>query len=301
MNVLARMTAAAVPGAVGSGALAALWQQQARSVADCESDTIGGCLDLGFPTLLVGPLVVMVAVWLTLRTFGVEPARWATLVGALASGGLILLEQARHPRWTLPPVWLVVVLAMIGFAVGVFVVTATLPPVVRVALVLVLLAPLAAFPTLRQQARRVDDREAFAGLGLPLLVPRVPGYELGPALAYPADRVLLMTLVRERGWISVYVTDVPDDFAPPRQCGPVVSDILPSGPGGPASTASGCRRVDGDHWIRTESGREVHVVRRDGALVTISPGPDVRSGELATAATTLTAVTPRRLAELSNP
>ncbi|MFI7574677.1 hypothetical protein [Micromonospora sp. NPDC049497] len=301
MNLLNRMAVAAVPGGVGAGALAALWQERARAVAACESDTIGACLGFGFPVLLAGPLLVTAAVWLALRATGVGPAPWAAALGALATAGGVLLQQAAHPRWTPPPVWQAVVLAVIGFALGVAVVTVALPPAVRVGLVVALLAPLAVFPLLRQETRRTGDREAFAELGLPLLVPQVPGYDIASAHADRADRVLSVTATRGRRWISVYVVDLPDDFAPPGRCGLAVADIVLRRQRNQPPASPGCRQVGPDHWTRVEPVGEVHLVRRGDALVLVSPGTDVPAADVEKAATTLTPVTPNRLAESGNP
>ncbi|MEV5769075.1 hypothetical protein AB0L34_31585 [Micromonospora sp. NPDC052213] len=250
-----------------------LWQEQARSVADCESDTIGACLGFGFPVLLVGPLAVTAAVWLVLRAAGVAPALWAAVLGAVATTGAVLLQQAWYPRWTPPPVWLAVLLAVAGFAAGVAV---ALPPIVRAGLALALLAPAGRVPASRQEARRTGDQEAFARLGLPLPVPQVPGYDIASARADRVDRVLPVTVTRERRWISVHVIDLPDDFAPPRHCRPAVADIVLRRQRDQPLAAPGCRQVGPDHWTCAESGGEVHLVRCDDAFVLVSPAPTCR-------------------------
>ncbi|MBQ1018860.1 hypothetical protein KBX71_13440 [Micromonospora sp. D93] len=300
MNLLYRAAAAALPGSVGAGLLTALWQQQVRFVADCESETIGACLGFGFPILLVGPLVTTAAVWLVLRAVGVASPTWAAALGATATGGAALLQQAGHPGWTPPPVWMAVLLAAAGFAAGVAVVTVAMPAVIRVGLAMVLLAPFAAFPLLRRQTDRSVDQEAFTKLGLPLLIPQVPSYQIAEARADQDRRLLSVTMTHGRSWISVQVTDLPDGFAPPDRCGPTVADVAARRPGQVLAAAPGCRQVGPDHWTRIEPVGEVHLVRRSETVVLLSSVGDVPAADLETAAMTLTAVTPRQLSLLAN-
>lgn len=298
MNMFFRMAVAAVPGGLGAGLLAHLWQAQRRYQADCVPETIASCLNLGLFVLPFGPLAVTVAVWLTLWVAGVKWAGLSALLGAVIAAGGVLLEQGMHTRWTPPAVWLAMVLGAVGFAAGVLVVTAKLSPLVRVGLALVLLAPLAVFPALRKETRRVSDEKAFASLRIPLLVPQVPGYAIGWAAAFPEDDSLGMTLVREKYLISVFVIDLPDDFAPPRHCGPLVAELVLERPPDPP-LETGCQQLGPDRWTRVESSGEVHLVRREGTLVLVSP-LDAPAEDVAKAATTLTVLTPQRLAQLAN-
>lgn len=298
MNMFFRMAVAAVPGGLGAGLLTHLWQAQRRYQAECVPETIGSCLNLGLFVLPFGPLAVTVAVWLTLWVSGVRWAGLSALLGAVIAAGGVLLEQGMHTRWTPPAVWLAMVLGAVGFAAGVLVVTARLSPLVRVGLALVLLAPLAVFPALRKETRRDSDEKAFASLEIPLLVPQVPGYAIGWAAAFPEDDRLRMTLVREKHLISVFVIDLPDDFAPPQHCGPLVAELMGRPPDPPLET--GCRQLGRDHWARVERDDEVHLVRREGALVLVDP-LDAPAEDVAKAATTLTVLTPQRLAQLANP
>lgn len=298
MSMFFRVAVAAVPGGLGAGLLAHLWEEQRRYQADCVPETIGSCLNLGFFLLPFGPLAVTVAVWLTLWVSGVRWAGLSALLGAVIAAGGVLLEQGMHTRWTPPAVWLAMVLGAVGFAAGVLVVTARLSPLIRVGLALVLLAPLAVFPALRKETRRDSDEKAFASLEIPLLVPQVPGYAIGWAAAFPEDDRLRITLVREKHLIYVSVIDLPDDFAPPQHCGPLVAELMGRPPDPPLET--GCRQLGPDHWARVERDDEVHLVRREGALVLVDPS-DAPAEDVAKAATTLTVLTPQRLAQLANP
>ncbi len=299
MSMFFRVAVAAVPGGLGAGLLAHLWEEQRRYQADCVPETIGSCLNLGFFLLPFGPLAVTVAVWLTLWVSGVRWAALSALLGAVIAAGGVLLEQGMHTRWTPPAVWLAMVLGAVGFAAGVLVVTARLSPLIRVGLALVLLAPLAVFPALRKETRRDSDEKAFASLEIPLLVPQVPGYAIGWAAAFPEDDRLRITLVREKQRIYVSVIDLPDDFAPPQHCGPLVAEIVLERPPDPP-LETGCRQLGPDHWARVERDDEVHLVRREGALVLVDPS-DAPAEDVAKAATTLTVLTPQRLAQLANP
>ncbi|MEU4570702.1 hypothetical protein [Micromonospora sp. NPDC023956] len=290
---------AAVIGAVGAAVLAALWRDQADTHANCVPDTIGACFGYPVPILIVGPAVVPAVVWLALRATDARRALPAAVLGALTTAGAVLLQQATEPRWLPPSPWLAALLAAVGFGVGTLVVTARWPVPLQVGLALLLLAPLAAFEPLRRETRRDDRSAAFARVGLPLLVPTVPGYRVGFADADLSDRVLSVTLTRQRQWISVHVLPLPADFAPPQRCGPTTAAVVLRRESPQPSTPLPCRQVGPDHWTRAEAGGEVHLVRRGDALVLVSPGTDVPPTDTATAAATLTEVSAGRLAELS--
>ncbi|MET7468479.1 hypothetical protein ACFYON_13060 [Micromonospora sp. NPDC005686] len=297
MNVLYRMAVAAVPGGLGAAALAALWRHEADVVAGCESDTIGGCLSPGVPILLVGPLLVTAAVWFALRATGAEPAGWGAGLGALATVGGVLLQQAVDSGGTPTSPGLAFLLGVVGFGAGAAVVAVPVPPALRVVLVLVLLAPMAAFPAVRREAGRAHDRRTFAESGLALVVPRAPGYDVTAARADPDRRLLWVTVTRSDHSIYMSLIDLPADFAPPARCGPAVADV---GSAGRAGSAPGCRQVGPDHWTRSEPVGQVHLVRRGETLVLLEPGYGTPSADVETAARTLTPVSPARLAELAN-
>jgi hypothetical protein len=293
------VVAAAVPGALGAAVLAAIAQEQARFVANCVSDTIGVCLGYRYPVLVVGPLVVTVVVWLALRAVGErDRALPAALLGACATAGGLLMDQATHTRWIPPSVWFAVVVAAVGFGAGAAVATARLPMAVRIGLVLVLLAPLGAFAPLRKQTRHAALRANLERVDLPLFVSRVEGYRVGTARADVTDRVVSVSMVMGPRWVSLHVIPLPADFTPPLRCGPTAADIVLRRKRGHQRSSLPCRPVGTDHWIRDEAGGEVHLVRRGDALVLVSPTGGTPAADVATAATTLTEVTADRLAEL---
>ncbi|MEU4777632.1 hypothetical protein [Micromonospora sp. NPDC023633] len=298
MELFRGMATAAIPGGVGAGVLAALWHEQVRFQKSCESDTIGACLGFAFPALVVGPVVVVAAVWLLLRATEVGRPAPAALLGAAFTGGALRLALAARPFSVPPPVWLVVLLAVAGFAAGVAVVVARLPLVGRGVLALVLLLPWFVAPLVGKESRRDALREGFAQVGLPLVVPQVEGYQVTSARAFVDRRLLSITMDRGGGWVSVYVVPLPADFAPPGSCGPTRADISRRA-GREPSVPQPCRAVGADHWVRTEEGEEVHLVRREGGLVLLSPGGEASSADAAAGATNLTAVTPGQLAELA--
>ncbi|WP_229399841.1 hypothetical protein [Micromonospora okii] len=292
------MAAAALSGGAGAGVLAALWHEEVRFQRSCESDSFGACLSFALPVLFCGPVVLTAIVWLLLRATRVGRPLPAALLGAAASGGGALVTQAVRPFSGPMPVWLAVLLAVVGFAAGVAAMAAS-HPVVRAGLALTLLLPWAAAPALREPGRRYALRDGFAQVGLPLVVPQVEGYRVANARAFVERRVLSVRLERGEDSISVRVVPLPADFAPPARCGPAMADISVTDDDHGTPPPQPCRAAGHDHWVRAGQGEEVHLVRRGGAIVFLRSGPDTPSADAAAAAANLTEVTPERLAELA--
>ncbi|MFI6821893.1 hypothetical protein ACIBJE_13200 [Micromonospora sp. NPDC050187] len=307
--LLAGVLVAAFVAALGGAALADGWQNEARALAACKPASLS-CLSLGYPLLFVGVFVAVAAVWLAQRVMGTAEPEWGTLAGLAATTGALLLWEAGQPRWVPPPTDLAALLAGAGVAVGVAVVAAPLPRVLRVVFVVALAVPFAVYPTLSRETRRADLADRLDRVGLPLLVPRADGFAVDSARADPGRRFVHVTVDRkadprtdltseDRGrTVSILVTPVPADFAPPARCGPAAAD-LPVPDGAPAPSTDPCRPVGPDHWTRTEAGDEVHLLRRNDALVLVQPGWNASDRDAATVADSLTEVAPRRLAELA--
>ncbi|MEU6078871.1 hypothetical protein [Micromonospora sp. NPDC047074] len=297
MELFRGMATAGTAGGVGAGVLGVLWHEVVRFQNSCEADTIGACLGFAFPALVVGPVVVTAAVWLLLRLTEVERPLPAALLGAAATASALRLALATRPFSGPPPVWLVVLLAVAGFAAGVAVMAARLF-LVRTVLALVLLLPWFVSPLVSQESRRDALRDGFAQVGLPLVVPQVEGFQVSYARAFVNRRLLTVTMARGEGWLSVIVVPLPAGFAPPESCGPTMADA--SRLDGPrTSTPQPCRAVGADHWVRTEEEEDVHLVRHGGGLVLLSAGGEAAAADVAAGATNLSVVTPGQLADLA--
>ncbi|MER5700690.1 hypothetical protein ABT023_01840 [Micromonospora sp. NPDC002296] len=299
MRLIGAASLAGALGALGAAVLASLWRTEALLFASCEPETIGDCLTWRLPMLLVGPLVVTALVWLALWVFGADRAVPSALLGAIVTADALLLYEAFQPRWTPPSVWPAAALGAVGFGAGVLLGTVRLPLAAQVGVAAVLLlAPYGFFPVLHQTTRRADREEAFSQLGLPLLVPQVDGYRVVTAHVDRGDRKLSVSMSGGEFWFTIIVVPVPEGFAPPTHCGPTTDDLDRDQPADPATTLP-CRPVGPDHWVRVERDDQVHLIRRNDALVYVDPGVDVPAADLGAAAANLAEVTPQRLAELA--
>ncbi|MFF0819575.1 MULTISPECIES: hypothetical protein [Micromonospora] len=300
MRLIGRLSFAMALGALGAAALTSLWHTEALLVASCEPETIGSCFSWRLPTIFVGPLVVTALVWLALRATGADRALPAALLGAIATAGAVGLYEAFQPRWTPPPGWLAACLGAAGFAVGVLLGVVRLPMAVQAgAAAVLLLVPTAAFPLLHKATRRAERAQAFAQLGVPLMVAEVDGYRVTAALTDRSDRRLSVWMAKGESSLSIVVVPLPGGFSPPAHCGPTIDDLYGDRPAGGPPAVLSCRAVGPDHWVRTEREDQVHLVRRNDALVYVDPGADVPVADVATAAAHLTEVTADRLAELA--
>ncbi|TDC64450.1 hypothetical protein E1258_08195 [Micromonospora sp. KC207] len=300
MRLIGRLSFAGALGALGAAALASLWRTEALLVASCEPETIGACFSWRLPTIFVGPLIVTALVWLALRVTGADRALPAALLGAIATTDAVLLYEAFQPRWTPPPAWLAAALGAVGFAVGVLLGAVRLPMAVQAgAAVVLLLVPIAVFPLLHKATRRAERAQAFSRLGVPLMVAEVDGYRVTAALTDRSDRRLSVWMSKGESSLSIVVVPLPEGFAPPAHCGPTTDDLYRDQPAGDQAAVRSCRPVGPDHWVRTEREDQVHLIRRNDALVYVDPGADVPAADVATAAANLTEVNPERLAELA--
>ncbi|TYC00602.1 hypothetical protein FXF53_13160 [Micromonospora sp. WP24] len=293
-----RGVAAVVPATIGGAVLAGLWRAELTFQAGCRPETIGACLSWRIPVLLLGPVVVAVGSWLVLRAAGAARPLLATSLGVLATAGVTLLHQAGRSGWNPPSVPLAALFAAFGFTVGVVVAGLRMPVALRAALAVLLAVPVALFPTIKESGTRDGRVEKFARLGLPLLVPEVGAYRVVAARADPAGGQLSLVLADGPRRLSVDTIRVPADFAPPQRCGPSAVEVSLRGSVSLPPSNGPCQRFAADHWLRTENGHPVHLLRRGDALVLVSPGVDVPDRDVAAAAGQLVEVSPRELAAL---
>jgi hypothetical protein len=174
-----RVLGASLTGAAVGAAVAGIWHAGLEAASNACRGTNGFCIGIrpGAEAIFGNALVIAAGVCLGFGVLRIRPLRLTIPVGCILVVTLTSVIEAGIPGGNAPPVWAAAVAAGAGLAALALSVDWGRPQIVGMIALPVVVVAACVLPHVISPSKQASTREQeFATLGVPLLLPDVPGY-----------------------------------------------------------------------------------------------------------------------------